>query len=125
MKITTFNPMIIIPDVDPVVSLFEELGFEKRHAKKGTADQDFVDIRMKDENGFYVDVVQSDNLPRESVTAIRINVDDIDEAITLLSKHGFKKYKGAEVAHTESADSITMHSESGIVIKLIHHIKKK
>ena len=34
MKITTFNPMIIIPDVDPVVSLFEDLGFVKRHTKK-------------------------------------------------------------------------------------------
>ena len=72
-----------------------------------------------------MDIVQSDNLPRESVTAIRINVDDIDEAIELFSNHGFKKYKGADVAHTESADSITMHSGSGIVIKLIHHIDKR
>ena len=124
MKITTFNPMVIIKDVEPVVKLFEDLGFEKHHTKAGTADEDFTDIRMGDANGFHMDIVQSDHLPRESVMAIRMNVDNIDEGIDLLTDHGFEKYKGYDVAHTESADSITMVSKSKIVIKLIHHNRK-
>ena len=32
MKITTFNPMILSPKADEAIKLFEELGFEKKHA---------------------------------------------------------------------------------------------
>ena len=32
MKITTFNPLIATNNVEDVIKLFEELGFEKRHA---------------------------------------------------------------------------------------------
>ena len=31
MKITTFNPLIVSQNADEIISLFEELGFEKRH----------------------------------------------------------------------------------------------
>ena len=125
MRISTFNPMVIIKDIDPVVELFENLGFKIRHTKEGTADEPFTDIRMEDANGFHMDIIRSDNLPRESVTAIRMNVDNIEEGIALLSAHGFEKYKGYEVAHTESADSITMVSKSMIVMKLIRHNRRK
>ena len=33
MKITSFNPLIVAKDAEPVIKLFEELGFEKRHEK--------------------------------------------------------------------------------------------
>ena len=38
MKITTFNPQIITKDAEPVIKLFEELGFEKRHNPAGIGD---------------------------------------------------------------------------------------
>ena len=31
MKITSFNPLIISPNPENTVKLFEELGFERRH----------------------------------------------------------------------------------------------
>jgi len=31
MKITTFNPQIFTKNADPIVDLFEGLGFQKRH----------------------------------------------------------------------------------------------
>ena len=31
MKITTFNPLIVSKDAESIITLFEELGFEKRH----------------------------------------------------------------------------------------------
>ena len=34
MKITTFNPQIITNDMEPIVQLFEELGFDKSHNPK-------------------------------------------------------------------------------------------
>ena len=40
MKITTFNPLIVSQNADEIVSLFEELGFEKRHiAKEETVEE--------------------------------------------------------------------------------------
>lgn len=33
VKITAFNPLIVTKDAAPVIALFEELGFEKRHTK--------------------------------------------------------------------------------------------
>ena len=124
MKITTFNPMLIIRDEKPAVNIFKDLGFEPRHTKEGIADQDFKDVRMEDANGFHMDIVKTTDLPREAIMAIRMNVDNLDEGIALLTKHGFESYKGFGAAHSESSDSITMVSKSKIVIKLIQHNRK-
>ena len=45
MKITSFNPLIATKDAEPIISLFEALGFEKRHAPSNTAasGNDFTD----------------------------------------------------------------------------------
>ena len=40
MKITTFNPQIITKNAEPIVKLFEKLGFEKRHNPKGIGELD-------------------------------------------------------------------------------------
>ena len=56
MKITGFQPLIVSPDADELISLFEDLGFEKRHEKSGINDQDITNISMKDANGNRVDV---------------------------------------------------------------------
>ena len=56
MKITTFNPLIVSKDADNIISLFEELGFEKRHTPVvDTGDRKVTRTRMKDSNGFYIE----------------------------------------------------------------------
>ena len=120
MKITTFNPLIVSKDADSAISLFEELGFEKRHTPfVDTGDRQVVRTRMKDENGFYVDISQAEALPVECLTAIRMNVDDFDEAYRLMLSHGFKNYYGDQTVDTKSARSAVMVSPSGIAINLI------
>lgn len=74
MKITTFNPMIMTPKADDVIRLFEELGFEKRHVKTGLNDEGITNVRMRDANGFHVDISAVDRLPQD-MTSIRMNVD--------------------------------------------------
>ena len=123
MKITTFNPMIVTKNADEIVALFEELGFEKRHAPKmndeTAADQDF---RLKDANGFYVDVAQHPGVPQD-VSMIRMNVRNFDEAYELLKKHGFKNTRGDETVETDHAKAATMVAESGLTIAIIEHLK--
>ena len=37
MKITTFDPYILVKNAEPLVQLFGELGFEKRHRLENIA----------------------------------------------------------------------------------------
>ena len=124
MKITTFNPQIITKDAESIVRLFQELGFEKRHNPEGIGELNVEGIRMKDANGFYLDISMPEiQLPRD-VTVIRINVDDFDEAFMLLIKHGFKNFYGDITVEMKSSRSALMISPSGFAINLIQHIRK-
>ena len=123
MKITSFNPMIVTRAPEPVIALFEELGFQKRHTKKGISDDGITAVRMKDANGFHVDVAAAD-FPERAV--IRMNVDNMEEAVELLTAHGFKMAR--EKAISETIDTPTsvanvMASPSGIIFNVIQHIK--
>lgn len=60
MKITSFNPLIATKDAASAIKLFEELGFERRHTKEGIGKDSVTDVRMKDLNGFHLDVSQGD-----------------------------------------------------------------
>ena len=124
MKITTFNPQIITKDAEALVKLFEQLGFEKRHQQEGIGEFDVKGIRLKDANGFNLDISQPDTLPTgHDLVAIRMNVDDFDEAYQLLVKNGFKNYYGDSTASTRTGKSAIMISPTGFVINLVQHIK--
>ena len=80
MKITTFDPIILTNNFDQVVSLFEALGFEKKHAPvTDTGKRDVRSFRMKHPEGYHVDVADIPDIERDK-TYIRMNVDNFDEA---------------------------------------------
>lgn len=122
MKITSFNPLIVSADPENTVKLFEALGFVRRH-KKAELDgrEDTTSIRMKDENGFYVDIVAAPGVERDMMT-IRMNVDDFDEAKKLLESRGFTASSQGN-ATDSSSKSIGMYSPSGFSFSLVEHIK--
>ena len=125
MNITTFNPFISTAHPDEAVSLFKELGFERRHTKEGIeiADRDDTVIRMKDANGFYIDILQAEiGLPQDTV-GIRMNVDNFEEAYKMLLEKGFKNMYGDETVKTGSSKAAMMVSPSGFSICIIQHIK--
>ena len=119
MKITTFNPLILSKDAANIVKLFEELGFEKRHNKEG---EDFSSNRMKDANGFHVDVTQA--AVQQDMTSIRMNVDSFDEAYDLLTAHGFKGISDEKARDTGSSKSAMLVSPSGFTVTVVEHIRK-
>ena len=112
MKITTFNPQIVTRNTEPLVELFEALGFERRHRQEDIGDLEVTGIRMKDANGFYVDISQTDVIPDRDLAAIRMNVDDFDEAYQLLTSRGFKSIYGRQNVTTKTARSAMMVSPS-------------
>ena len=123
MKITTFNPLIATKDAESLVKLFEELGFERRHEKEGIGLVNATDYRMKDANGFYVDIVQVD-AAEQDLTQIRMNVDNLDEAYELFTSHGFTNTRGDKITEDPTSQGAAMVAPSGFTIALSHHIKE-
>ena len=131
MKITAFDPMILTKKPEEAIAMFEALGFERRHHKSGETENDvqgldFATVRMKDANGFHVDIctADSDRIERD-LTAIRMNVDDFDEASELLKNNGFRESKIVPQNNTPTSKYAFYVSPSGFLIDLIKHIKNE
>ena len=124
MKITSFNPLIVTRDADAVITLFEALGFERRHnIQANTGTTDFNSVRLKDANGFHVDVANVPTTPQDRLL-IRMNVDDFDEAYAFLTERGFTNPRGGQTVDTKSNKSCMMVSPSGFAFDLCVHIKE-
>ena len=122
MKITSSSPLIVTKDAETAIKLFEELGFVQRHTKEGISINNNTDIRMKDSGGFYVDVTQGTG----EWTMIRMNVDNLEEAITFLEAHGFHKARHAvanKTIDTGSSRFNIMVAPSGFILAVSQHIK--
>ena len=123
MKITTFNPLIITKDPEPTIQLFEELGFKRRHTKEGIGIHGVTDVRMKNDEGFHLDIAQGDG----EWTMIRMNVRDFDETIDFLLAHGFRRARheaADKTIETESSKIAIMVSPSGYILSVSEHIRK-
>lgn len=125
MKITAFNPAILTTKPDEALALFEALGFARRHQNENIEEEAIsANYRLKDENGFYIDINAFDNLPRD-VTLIRMNVDNFDEGYALLKRHGFQNALGeGKFIETPFLKGAHMVSPSGFGIMLMQHIKR-
>jgi hypothetical protein len=123
MKITSFNPMILTPNADETIKLFEALGFEKRHAPTVDTGKSLVtSTRMKNTDGFCIDIADVQSLPQD-MSIIRMNVDDFDEAYEMLTANGFKNARGAGAVETAKNRSALMISPSGFAFDLCQHIR--
>jgi predicted lactoylglutathione lyase len=125
MKITSFNPTIVTVDLEATVQLFEALGFEKKHNPIGTSavGNEYTSYRMTDANGFHVDISTTSAPLKQDFTAIRMNVDNFEEAYDFLIAHGFTSGQNGTVTNTGSAKACMLVSSSGFAINLIPHIK--
>ncbi|WP_026657943.1 VOC family protein [Butyrivibrio sp. AC2005] len=125
MEITTFNPMILSKDADNIIKLFEEMGFEKRHQVDNIDNKDISSVRMKDANGFHLDVAHVESMEKD-MTTMRMNVRDFDEAYEFFKAHGFKNARGDDhLVDSKSARSCLLISPSGFSIQLTQHIREE
>ena len=124
MKISAFNPTVLTSNPENVLDLFKDFGFEIRHNDKAEEGLATGSYRLKDENGFYIDITSSEHFPKD-MTLIRMSVDNFEEGYKLLEKHGFKNALGEnEIIKTPHWIGADMVSDSGLRIMLMHHIKK-
>ena len=122
MKITAFNPLIFTANAKPLIELFEALGFERTHTKDGINSENTTNFRMKDANGFHVDITQTDKV-KEDRCSIRMNVDNFNEAVKELEERGFKSYQNIGSVDTGSSTIALMKSPSGFSINVSEHKK--
>ena len=122
MKITGMNPLIATKDAESAIALFEALGFERSHKKEGIGEQNLTTIRMKDSNGYHVDITEAD-YPQD-VMIIRINVDNFEEAYKIFTQHGFKRADGfSNNVDTGSSQFAILVSPTGVIVDIAQHIK--
>ena len=105
------------------MNLFRELGFEQAHNKTGNVDVEFSAHRMKNASGFHVDVVEVPVIP-QTYTAIRINVDNYEEAYEFFMSKGFREAKGFSPSTTASSKYAYLVSPSGFIIDVCEHIHR-
>ena len=122
MKITGFTPIIVSPNAAELIQLFEDLGFEKAHVKTDIEGGQNINTDMKHPDGFRVDVASTVHLPKD-LTAIRINVDNFEEAVQFLASHGFVNSRGEKITETSSSKDSFFISPSGFGITLSQHKK--
>ena len=79
---------------------------------------------MKDANGFYPDILQSEAGQARDTVGIRMNVDNLEEAVALLTSHGFTRSpEFSETAGTSSSRFAIMISPSRFVMNVVQHIR--
>ena len=122
MKITSFNPLIVTKDAEKTIKLFEELGFERRHEKSQISINNAPDVRMKNADGFHVDVTQGTG----EWMMIRMNVDNLEEAIAFLEARGFHKARhdvAKDTIDTGTSRFNIMVSDTGYILAVSQHTK--
>jgi len=125
MKITSFDPVIVTPNAEAVVKLFEELGFEKRHAPTNEIHgAEVTSNRLENADGYHVDVVSTSAEMDRDRMVIRMNVDDFEAAYNILTAHGFKNLHGEETIDVKTAKAATLEAPSGFRIAIVKHIKE-
>ena len=120
MKIMSVNPMIITKYADSNIRIFEKMGFQQTQDKPKDEDAEFFAHRMSDDNGFCVDVVEIPVTPPQTYTAIRIIVDDYEEAYQFLTSIGFQRLWG----FPPSSEYSFLISPTGFIIDLCEYSEK-
>ena len=122
MKITGFCPIIVTKDAEAAMSVFEALGFERRHTKKDIEGGSNTAYAMKDANGNRIAIASSETIPQD-LTAVNINVDNFQEAYDFFISKGFVNPRGDKVTDTSSSRATMLFSPSGFAVNIAEHIK--
>ncbi|MBR0418557.1 MAG: hypothetical protein IJI66_05265 [Erysipelotrichaceae bacterium] len=122
MKISSICPLIVSPKADELIKIFEELGFEAAHVKSDIEGGQNINTDMKDANGNRIDIASTKHLEKD-LTSIKINVDNLEEALEFFKSKGFINTRGEKITETSSSKDTFLISPSGLGITLSEHLK--
>ena len=120
MKITNFSTLVVTENADNLVDVFKEFGFSQTHKKDGIDDGRVTSNILEDEDGHMISIASAP-VPND-ITALRMNVDNFDEAYDILKNKGFNQ--ASEPEDTGTSKTVLMVSKKGFSINLVHHYNK-
>ena len=118
MKVSSMNPVFVSADLEREVEGYKTLGFRQVHHLH---ENELVEIYvMETENGSRVDLVKIEGAEPGKV-GIRINVDNLEEAVALYRSLGFTG--GERVFETKSNRITEMNApHNDVVYIVVQHI---
>ena len=97
MKIKSLNPVIVTPDGENLVRTWVELhGFRIIHHLHGFVGADDVEYVLENDEGVRMDIIYRPDAGSTAHQAIRLNVDNFDEALAYYLDRGFTVLAGPQ-----------------------------
>lgn len=121
MKITAFYPTIATNNTEKVIKDMEKLGFRIIHRRFDLFEKGDTEYVLETENGQRMDVVSCPEI-EENFYAIRVNVDDFDEAMKIYAEEGYTVFKGPSIL--PDSKNVTLFAPDKLPVLLMQHIKK-
>lgn len=123
MKVTAFNGIFGTTDLSSATYFFSLMGFKGIHI---FSSKNFDLITMENPEGLRVDIICNDYVREHNLNgffATRINVDDINEAMTM-----FDNLNGKQIMplfkEGDSRELTAYQFTNGDIYYVVHHLKR-
>ena len=120
MNIKALYPALITRNVDLAIENMKKLGFEIVHSQRDIFSRGSIGYVMETKNGQRLDVVYTE-MEEQDLHAIRVNVDDFEEALPVFQTMGFEIFKGPKT--NDASKVVLLKSPDGLFVILMQHLK--
>lgn len=120
MKITKLYPSLAVKDPTEQLKFFKDAGYKIIHENKDVLEKGSIETTLEADNGQRIDIISTSKFEKEK-HAIRMNVDDFDEALERFDKNHFNIILGPQA--TDSYKICVLESDIDTYIVLYQHLK--
>lgn len=120
MKIKRIYPSIATKDPKPALEFFKSSGYKVIHENKDVLEPGSIEMVLEADNGDRVDIISTSKFEVEK-QAVRMNVDNFDDALEHFNKNDFRVFLGPQT--TDSYKICVLDSTMGLYVVLYEHLK--
>lgn len=107
MKILAFYPVLMTHNSEKAIEDMKKYGFQIIHERNNFLVEGDSEYVLEDNNGHRIDIVNTPDIT-EDMHAIRVNVDDFDEAVKAFGEDGYTVALGPTI--TESSKNVILRT---------------
>ena len=122
MIIKSVYPVLITRDVQKALDIFTETGFKVLHRIDGIFGSENVSYVLGNELNERVDIIYSKNEDDKERHSIRMNVDNLEDAIEQFAKYGYKTIHGPY--ENDSMKCVVLESSEHFTLMVVEHKRK-
>lgn len=121
MEISAFYPAVVTDDAAKIIEKMKKFGFSVIHQRNISSVEGVGEYVMANANNQRMDIV-SDPSVSGALHAIRVNVDNFEEAMKIYNDEGFTVFKGPNIL--PDSKNVLLAAPDKPLILLMQHIKK-